>query len=95
MSPGDEKRVNIIVKAIVTLQDEDVPTYFVFVLFRTMIMTSLDVGNTTIKKKQDFLEPVKCPLHVRAYYSPLLFSHQEFVLYKCLILSQELLAFIL
>jgi len=50
MSPGDEKRVNIIVKAIVTLQDEDVPTYFVFVLFRTMIMTSLDVGNTTIKK---------------------------------------------
>jgi hypothetical protein len=36
----DEKRVNIIVKAIVTLQDEEVPNYFLFILFRAMIMTS-------------------------------------------------------
>jgi len=37
---GDQKHVNIIVKAIVTLQDEEVPTYFLFILFKAMIMTS-------------------------------------------------------
>jgi hypothetical protein len=35
MSPGDDKLIHIIAKAIVTLQDEEAPTYF----FRAMIIT--------------------------------------------------------
>ena len=49
---GDEKRVNITLKANVTLQDEEVPNYFFFVLFRAMIMPSQALEIPSLKKSK-------------------------------------------
>ena len=59
------------------LVGREVPNYFfLFCLERWLChLKALEIPS--LKKEQDFLEPIKRPLHVHACYSPLLFSHRS------------------